>query len=64
LRAISGIIKENAIGPKCLQPKQVLSRIPTLKNSLITVKFILMIVIYSGQCPKSPVWGAVSKLRR
>ncbi|GEL11855.1 DNA helicase-2 / ATP-dependent DNA helicase PcrA [Flavobacterium glycines] len=38
LRAISGIIKEMQLDRDIYKPKQVLSRISTFKNSLITVK--------------------------
>jgi DNA helicase-2/ATP-dependent DNA helicase PcrA len=56
LRAISGIIKEMQLDRDVYKPKQVLSRISNFKNSLITVKPILMIVICKKrmQCPKKP----------
>lgn len=38
LRAISGIIKEMQLDRDIYKPKQILSRISTFKNSLITVK--------------------------
>lgn len=38
LRAISGIIKEMQLDRDVYKPKQILSRISTFKNSLITVK--------------------------
>jgi DNA helicase-2/ATP-dependent DNA helicase PcrA len=61
LRAISGIIKEMQLDRDIYKPKQILSRISSFKNSLITVKAILMIPIYKKRMPwlKKPRMGEI-----